>query len=236
MNFDKAKLKPLTPEDREILQRHFNSLDNDNNGRIDEQELRSGLQKVGFHFPENIIHRMMVYYCDDSTAALDSTDVKLNFEGFVELSNFLDYMRVAFQKVDVDGNGHIDCTELGSALLDLGYNLTRQHIKFLLAAVDHNRSGTIEFEEFVDLSFYLSFLDKLSKRGSNHLNATGLSELLKTAGMLVSPNDVKEVLKNKKQLTFSDFVSLVFVVEQKSMRKSSGAGQTTPPMQKRPSC
>ena len=55
-------------------------------------------------------------------------------------------------------------------------------------------------------------------------------------GMLVSPNDVKEVLKNKKQLTFSDFVSLVFVVEQKSMRKSSGAGQTTPPMQKRPSC
>ena len=54
-----------------------------------------------------------------------------------------------FSQFDVDGNGSIDVQELGTMLTKLGEKCSREQLIQIIAEVDTNRSGTIEFDEFM---------------------------------------------------------------------------------------
>jgi Ca2+-binding EF-hand superfamily protein len=58
-------------------------------------------------------------------------------------------LRARFDRCDRDGNGKIDEKEFGDMLdgLGLGYSPSQIHVTF--EAIDVNRSGLIDFEEFV---------------------------------------------------------------------------------------
>jgi len=160
------------------LHKYFDEIDLDKNGLIDIKEFQIALKRVGFNFDEKVITKMfkLVRYKQDQ--------IGLNFHQFVEVSGFIDNMKSLFIKFDTDKNGKIDFPELGTALLDIGFNLKTETIKKLLKKVDGDHSGTIEFEEFVDMSFYLRFLRKNQKKvNKSETDEQEIAALLQSVGM-----------------------------------------------------
>ena len=57
----------------------------------------------------------------------------------------------AFKMFDKDGGGSISVEELGQALRALGQDASEEELSRILAVVDADGSGQIEFEEFLQL-------------------------------------------------------------------------------------
>ena len=57
----------------------------------------------------------------------------------------------AFEKFDVDHSGCIDAWELKEAMKSLGQNPTDEEVFGLLAQVDTDGSGNIDFQEFLQV-------------------------------------------------------------------------------------
>ncbi|KAK4262291.1 hypothetical protein QN277_027871 [Acacia crassicarpa] len=57
-------------------------------------------------------------------------------------------IREAFELFDTDGSGTIDARELNVAMRALGFELTEEQINQMIADVDKDGSGAIEYDEF----------------------------------------------------------------------------------------
>lgn len=63
----------------------------------------------------------------------------------------LDEFKDAFGLFDQDGDGRISALELGAVLSNLGKQATKEELEDMINEVDHDKNGTIEFEEFLQL-------------------------------------------------------------------------------------
>eukprot|EP00499_Haloplacidia_sp_CaronLabIsolate_P007069 CAMPEP_0196781380 /NCGR_PEP_ID=MMETSP1104-20130614/9620_1 /TAXON_ID=33652 /ORGANISM="Cafeteria sp., Strain Caron Lab Isolate" /LENGTH=187 /DNA_ID=CAMNT_0042151609 /DNA_START=22 /DNA_END=585 /DNA_ORIENTATION=+ len=63
----------------------------------------------------------------------------------------LEEIREAFNLFDTDGNGAIDARELKAAMRALGFQVKKAEIRKMIADIDKDESGTIDFEEFVEM-------------------------------------------------------------------------------------
>ena len=63
----------------------------------------------------------------------------------------MEEFKQAFALFDKDGNGHVDADELGQVLASLGQIPTEEEIKRMIAEVDGDMNGTIEFTEFLQM-------------------------------------------------------------------------------------
>jgi Ca2+-binding EF-hand superfamily protein len=63
----------------------------------------------------------------------------------------IEEFREAFDMFDLDGGGDIDAKELGTVMRNLGANPSEKELLDLIAEVDVDGSGAIEFPEFCDL-------------------------------------------------------------------------------------
>ena len=61
-------------------------------------------------------------------------------------------LRQAFQVFDDDGSGILDPAELKQAFIDLGFTGQNKFVYQILAELDEDQSGGIDFEEFVRLA------------------------------------------------------------------------------------
>jgi Ca2+-binding EF-hand superfamily protein len=120
-------------------------------GIIDASELRTAFKNGGFDFPLAVIERLMRHV--DAPAGV-------SLPQFFTLSSLLASIREAFRQADLDNNGGIDHKELGKLLIDLGHNLTSAEIDNLMTAADTDRSGQIEFLEFVQLYSHVLLFEK----------------------------------------------------------------------------
>ncbi|XP_076449473.1 neo-calmodulin-like isoform X1 [Babylonia areolata] len=60
-------------------------------------------------------------------------------------------IRDTFHMFDKNGDGMITSDELGQVMISLGQRPTLDELKTFIRAVDTDRSGTIDFDEFVDI-------------------------------------------------------------------------------------
>lgn len=58
-------------------------------------------------------------------------------------------IKEAFELFDTDGSGTIDAKELNVAMRALGFEMTEEQINNMIADVDKDGSGAIDFDEFV---------------------------------------------------------------------------------------
>ena len=63
----------------------------------------------------------------------------------------IEELREAFNLFDTDGNGTIDSKELKEAMQSLGFEAKNQTIYQIIADIDKDGTGDIDFEEFLDL-------------------------------------------------------------------------------------
>ena len=63
----------------------------------------------------------------------------------------IEEIKEAFDLFDTDGSGAIDPKELKAAMQSLGFEAKNQTIFQMISDLDKNKSGSIDFEEFLDM-------------------------------------------------------------------------------------
>merc|ERR1712072_1405693 len=63
----------------------------------------------------------------------------------------IEEIREAFNLFDTDGSGSIDPRELKSAMQSLGFEAKNATIYQMIGDIDKDNSGSIDFEEFLDM-------------------------------------------------------------------------------------
>ncbi|BCS24045.1 translation elongation factor EF1B gamma [Aspergillus puulaauensis] len=114
--------------------------------------------------------------------------------------------RDVFKIFDKDGNGHITAEELGEIMGSLGQNPTETELKDMVDELDLDRTGTIDFDEFLvmmsrkvkdadpeaELRGAFEVFDQ-DKNGT--ISADELRKVLTSIGDDVTDADVDEMLK-----------------------------------------
>jgi len=107
-----------------------------------------------------------------------------------------------FDSFDADGDGHITASEIGMVLKAIGETASESKIKQLLAEVDLDNNGTIEFEEFC------LFIEKL--RSGKASSDKGFGEVVvKNANLNVvsSTTGATHSFSDEEKASFVDYVN-----------------------------
>uniref|UniRef100_A0A2M4BZ63 Putative small calcium-binding mitochondrial carrier n=1 Tax=Anopheles marajoara TaxID=58244 RepID=A0A2M4BZ63_9DIPT len=135
-------LHELPQADEERLEKIFNKLDRDGNGRIDIHDLSSALKEFG------LSHQ----YAERFLKQSDQTQ-----SGDVGLAEFIHYvreheknLRLQFTHLDKNRDGKVDLEELITAFKELGIDMDRHEAAKLLKRMDKDGSLNISFDEWRD--------------------------------------------------------------------------------------
>ncbi|MCO5552726.1 hypothetical protein L7F22_006243 [Adiantum nelumboides] len=129
------------------LKQMFKSMDTDNSGTITFEELKIGLAKQGSNLAEHEVHQLMDAADVDGNGTIDYLEF---ISATMQMSKMEkgDHLFSAFQYFDKDGSGYITMEELEEALTKHGMG-DPQAIKEIIAEVDTDHDGRINYEEFV---------------------------------------------------------------------------------------
>jgi calcium-dependent protein kinase len=61
----------------------------------------------------------------------------------------IEKLNKAFLEIDSDRNGMVNCKELYTALIDLGYEGSLENVRLLLEGIDYDGDGLIDYNEFL---------------------------------------------------------------------------------------
>ena len=114
--------------------------------------------------------------------------------------------REAFQAFDKDGNGSITTKELGTVMRSLGQNLSEAEIKEMIDIVDEDKSGTIDFQEFLHLMFRkMKIIDKeeelldafniLDKDGNGKISKYELRYIIMSTESGLTEEEIEDFIK-----------------------------------------
>ncbi|KAL7134147.1 hypothetical protein ABFS83_11G007600 [Erythranthe nasuta] len=137
----------LSVEEVAGIKEGFQLMDINNKGKIDINELRTGLFKLGHHIPEADLLILMEAGDVDKDGYLDCGE-------FVAISVHLrkmgndDNMQKAFEFFDRNETGYIEIEELRDAFADEAEATTEEAIIAIMQDVDTDKDGRISYEEF----------------------------------------------------------------------------------------
>ncbi|GJN15343.1 hypothetical protein PR202_gb02245 [Eleusine coracana subsp. coracana] len=143
----KVVAENLSEEEIVGLKEMFKSLDADNSGTITLEELRTGLPKLGTKVTESEIRQLMEAADVDGNGTIDYAEF-ISATMHMNRLEKEDHIYKAFEYFDKDHSGYITVDELEEALkkYDMGDEAT---IKEIIAEVDTDHDGRINYEEFV---------------------------------------------------------------------------------------
>lgn len=140
------------PEDQIMtLRQAFSKMDKNGDGQLTFEELKSGLAEI----PEIELSQ------EDILNAMDIIDSNQN--GMIDYTEFIaaclqsynylkeNHLRSAFAYFDQDNSGTISPDELRQCLQSDDFTLTEEQISELLADVDQNNDGQIDYVEFINM-------------------------------------------------------------------------------------
>jgi len=137
----------------------------------------------------------------------------------------IEEFKEAFALFDKDGDGTISVDELGIVMRSLGRNLSKEDLMVMIAEVDEDGSGEIEFPEFLRLivskmqntdsvdemreAFLVFDRDK-----SGSVSASELKHVMNNLGEQVTDEEVEEMIKaadadGDGELSFDDFLQFI---------------------------
>ncbi|CAL0317540.1 unnamed protein product [Lupinus luteus] len=149
--FKKVALKViagcLSEEEIMGLKQMFKGMDTDNSGTITIEELKQGLAKQGTKLSEQEVKQLMEAADADGNGIIDY-DEFITATMHMNRMNRADHVYTAFQYFDKDNSGYITIEELEQALHE--YNMhDGRDIKEIIAEVDADNDGRINYDEFV---------------------------------------------------------------------------------------
>ncbi|XP_016424760.1 calcium-binding mitochondrial carrier protein SCaMC-3-like [Sinocyclocheilus rhinocerous] len=120
----------------------FDQLDLNKDGRIDANELRTGLSAWGVVRSE----------VDEIVRVSDTNhDGQLDFKEFTQyLRTHEKELRLMFHSLDRNNDGHIDVAEIQLSLHSLGVNVSTEQASRILQSIDRDGTMTIDWSEWRD--------------------------------------------------------------------------------------
>ncbi|XP_042389435.1 calcium-dependent protein kinase 1-like isoform X1 [Zingiber officinale] len=142
----------LSEEEIIGLKEMFKSMDTDNSGTLTVEELKAGIPRLGnlgIKITESEVQQLMEAADVDGNGCIDYMEF-ITATMHMNRMEKEDHLYKAFQYFDKDQSGYITVEELEQALMD--YNMgDQQTIKEIIAEVDINHDGRINYEEFVTM-------------------------------------------------------------------------------------
>ncbi|KAK9147353.1 hypothetical protein Scep_006110 [Stephania cephalantha] len=137
----------LSEEEIMGLKEMFKSMDTDNSGTITYEELKAGLPKLGTKLSESEVKQLMEAADVDGNGTIDYIEF-ITATMHINRMDKEDHLFTAFQYFDKDNSGYITMEELEQALKK--YNMgDEKTIKEIIAEVDTDNDGRINYDEFV---------------------------------------------------------------------------------------
>ena len=137
----------------------------------------------------------------------------------------MEEFKQAFALFDKDGNGHVDANELGQVLASLGQIPTEDEINRMIAEVDGDMNGTIEFAEFLNM-----MKSKMSRKENEEeiqeafnafdvnkngiINAKSLQKAFKSMNETFTDEEIKEMINvvgNGGEVNFNQFKNMMLM-------------------------
>lgn len=138
----------LPTEVEERLEKLFKKLDLNEDGRIDINDLTTGLRKLGLPHTPGSVEKFI-------TASDTGKDGTVDFAEFVHyIIEHEKNLMVVFKSLDANKDGSLDANEIRSSFQNLGIHIDLDEAMRLLKRMDKDGSLTISFEEWRD---YLLF-------------------------------------------------------------------------------
>ncbi|XP_050685065.1 troponin C-like [Leptidea sinapis] len=143
----------LDEEQIAMLRRAFSMFDSSKQGRIEKEKVRTILNTMVHNYDENELDQIL-----DNEDAEETG--KLNFDSFVRVAtHFLveddealqKELKEAFRLYDKEGNGYIPTSSLREILAALDDQLTPDQLNEMIAEIDTDSSGTVDFDEFMEM-------------------------------------------------------------------------------------
>ncbi|CAL0299496.1 unnamed protein product [Lupinus luteus] len=176
----------LSVEEVAGIKEGFELMDTSNTGKINVDELRVGLQKLGHNISIADVEMLMESGDADKDGYLD-------YGEFVAISVHLrkigndEHLHKAFQYFDQNQSGYIEIEELRNALVDEIDLNSEEVITAIMHDVDTDKDGRISYEEFAAMMKAGTDWRKASKQYSRE-RFTSLSLKLMKDGSLQSNN------------------------------------------------
>ncbi|GAB4834493.1 Calcium-dependent protein kinase 3 [Ancistrocladus abbreviatus] len=137
----------LSEEEIMGLKEMFKSMDTDSSGTITYEELKAGLPKLGTKISEREVRQLMEAADVDGNGAIDYMEF-ITATMHMNRMEKEDHLYTAFKYFDKDKSGYISMEELKEALKK--YNMGDERtIREIIAEVDTDHDGIINYEEFV---------------------------------------------------------------------------------------
>ncbi|KAK7076785.1 troponin C [Halocaridina rubra] len=144
----------LEPDQIEALRKAFDSFDTENQGFITAETVGQILRMMGVKITEKQLQEVIAETDEDGSGQLE-------FEEFVELAaKFLieedeealkAELKEAFRIYDKEGNGFITTDVLKEILSEIDNKLTPTDLDGIIEEVDEDGSGTLDFDEFMEM-------------------------------------------------------------------------------------
>ncbi|XP_056633239.1 troponin C isoform X2 [Diorhabda carinulata] len=138
-----------------IIRKAFTMFDTGKTGFIETIKIATILNTIGQLFDEVALNELIAKNDPDRTG-------QVNFDAFSEIIHpFLEEdldeaetqneLKEAFRLYDREGNGYITTGTLKEILAALDDNLTSRDLDGIIAEIDTDGSGTVDFDEFMEM-------------------------------------------------------------------------------------
>ena len=137
----------------------------------------------------------------------------------------IEEIKEAFDLFDTDGSGAIDPKELRAAMQSLGFEAKNQTIYQMITDLDKNKSGNIDFDEFLDMmTARMSDRDTredinkvfrlFDEEGSQSITVKNLRKVARELGETMSDEELQEMISRADSngdgaVTMDDFYNIM---------------------------
>ncbi|CAC5401704.1 CALM [Mytilus coruscus] len=144
----------LSEEQQQEIREYFDIFDEDKSGKLSRVEVSGVVRGLGLNPTKDELEEMFQEIDKDGSNEIEYNEFEeyyMKTFGSQNRNEHADLME-AFRTFDKDGNGFIDIEELKDAMLNKGEDhLTDEDFKEMIAAVDIDGDGLVNYEEFVNL-------------------------------------------------------------------------------------
>lgn len=207
----------------------FHLFDTDKSGAIGLSELKNLTKQLGSEMTEEVLLQTV----NSIGCPTENGEIDLSFEDFVRwfsscgtaggdefavlkarisangaknLSNEqIAHLKEVFDHFDADKSNSIDAEELVNVFASMGQEVTLESMKQMIATVDENGSGDIDFDEFIMMmcsNFGMGFkaemenaFSEVDPGGEGRIPVSTVAELMRrTTGGMLSETEISEII------------------------------------------
>ena len=148
-------LAKLDEDQLEQFRKYFDMFDKEKLGYIHASQVGQILRTMGQAFEERDLKKLIKQFDSDGSGEIEFEEFAAMVATFVnsgqDQARLEEELREAFRLFDKEGNGYISTTVLREILRALDDEINEDELDEMIAEIDSDGSGTVDFDEFKEM-------------------------------------------------------------------------------------